>query len=270
MARQGSRKLPELESLEYFLLLLGLVATVVLSLAAAIWRAPVTWLMPGIFLALYMILRVLVPLRGAEPKLRDFHRQIVMLERRLDALQISLAATPVEYHLDNNEFYGNLAERVRSSAQHRLELTYFRHTPPTAFTQEKSRHYFQSVLDWAEEEHSRCVRRVIGVHSDEMRTWVHKHWQETRNTANYEARIIEYGGKPDMFNMALIDDRSVYLAFSGPTNQSMSGLSIDDPRACQYFSRYYDQNWALAEPLSEWVVRNPVAKQGRRLHRGNA
>jgi hypothetical protein len=55
--------------------------------------------------------------------------------------------------------------------------------------------------------------------------------------------------------MALIDDRHVYLAFSGPTDQSMSGLDIDDARACQYFTRYYDQNWAIAEPLADWVAR---------------
>ena len=99
------------------------------------------------------------------------------------------------------------------------------------------------------------MRRIIGVHTDRMRKWSYEHWAETRGTPNYEARIVEYLGKPDMFNMALIDDRYVYLAFSGPTDQSMSGLDIDDARACQYFTRYYVQNWATAEPLADWVAR---------------
>ena len=129
------------------------------------------------------------------------------------------------------------------SAQHKLDVTYVRRIPPTAFSQEKSQRYFKSILDWANEEQARTVRRIIGVHNDEMRKWAYKHWQETRRIPSYEARVLEYEGKLDMLNMALIDERFVYLAFSGSTNQSMSGLSIDDKRACQYFTHYYDQNW---------------------------
>jgi hypothetical protein len=204
-----------------------------------------------------MILRVLVPLRGAEPKVREFSNQIVVLERRLDALQISLAATPVEYHVDNDEFYGKLTERVMHGAEHRIDVTYLRKVPPSAFAQEKSRKYFQTILEWAGDDPSRVVRRIIGVHTEAMREWAHQHWLETRNIANYEARIVDYQARPDMLNMALIDDRLVYLAFSGRTDQSMSGMSIDDSRACQYFTLYYDQNWASAVPLAEWVARNP-------------
>jgi hypothetical protein len=253
--RRKERKLPELDSIEYLLLLVGLVAMVAFSFISAIYAFSVAWLMPIIFLALYMILRVLVPLRAAEPRVRDFRDQIAALERRLDALQISLSATPVQYHMDNSEFYGNLTERVRNTARTRVDVTYFRKVPPSAFAQEKSQRYFQSLLEWAREDPSRIVRRIIGVHNARMREWACEHWAETRGTLNYEARVIEYQDKPDMFNMALIDDRHVYLAFSGPTDQSMSGLDIDDARACQYFTRFYDQNWAMAEPLADWVAR---------------
>jgi type IV secretory pathway component VirB8 len=75
------------------LLLVGLIAMVAFSFVSAVYAFSVAWLMPIIFLALYMILRVLVPLRGAEPKVRDFRDQIAALERRLDALQISMSAT---------------------------------------------------------------------------------------------------------------------------------------------------------------------------------
>ncbi|MGO8896601.1 MAG: hypothetical protein ACLP8X_20925 [Streptosporangiaceae bacterium] len=264
MVGRSPRKLPELDNLEYFFLFAGLIAAVVFSLAAAIWRFPIAWLLPAIFLALYMILRVLVPLRNAQPILQDFHNQIAALRGQLDVLQISLGATPVEYHIDNNEFYGKLTERIMNSAQHKLDVTYVRRIPPTAFTQEKSQHYFKSILDWANEEHARTVRRIIGVHNEEMRKWAYKHWQDTRQISNYEARILEYEGKLDMLNMALIDERFVYLAFSGSTNQSMSGLSIDDKRACQYFSHYYDQNWANAEPLAQWASRYSSANVSRR------
>lgn len=260
MEQRRLRRLPELDSLEYFLLLAGLIVMVVFSFVSAVYAFSVAWLMPIIFLALYMILRVLVPLRGAEPKVRDFHDQIAALERRLDALQLSLSATPVQYLVDNNEFYGNLTERVRNAARTRVDVTYFRKAPPSAFAQEKSQQYFRSLLEWAGEDPSRIVRRIIGVHNDGMRKWAYKHWAETRGTPNYEARIVEYLGKPDMFNMALIDDRHVYLAFSGPTDQSMSGLDIDDVRACQYFTRYYDQNWAIAEPLADWVARTRASR----------
>ncbi len=260
MDNRRPRRLPELDSLEYLLLLAGMLVMVAFSLVSAVYAFSVAWLMPIIFLALYMILRVLVPLRAAEPKVRDFRDQIAALGRRLDALQISLSATPVQYHIDNNEFYGNLTERVRNTACTRVDVTYFRKVPPSAFAQEKSQQYFRSLLEWAGENPSRIVRRVIGVHNDKMRKWAYEHWAETNGTPNYEARIIEYQGKPDMFNMALIDDRYVYLAFSGPTDQSMSGLDIDDARACHYFTRYYDQNWTIAEPLADWVARTRAAR----------
>jgi hypothetical protein len=264
MPKRSGRRLPELENVEYFLLLAGLVVTVGFSLVSAIWDLPVTWEIPVILLALYMILRVLVPLRGAEPKVREFQDQIVALEHRLDALQISLSATPVEYHVDNSQFYGDLTARVMHVARHRIDVTYFRKVPPSAFAEAKSREYFQAILAWAEADPSRIVRRIIGVHTDQMRDWARQHWRETKGIANYEARVIEYKGKPDMLNIALIDDRLVYLAFSGPTDQSMSGMGIDDSRACQYFTRYYDQNWASAEPLADWVTHNPGRQHAQR------
>jgi hypothetical protein len=260
MDKRKSRRLPELDSLEYSVLLVGLIVMVAFSFVSAVYAFSVAWVMPIIFLALYMILRVLVPLRGAEPRVRAFRDQIAALERRFDALQISLSATPVQYHIDNDEFYGNLAERVQNTARTRVDVTYFRTVPPSAFAQEKSKQYFRSLLEWAGEDPSRIVRRIIGVHSDSMRTWACQHLAETRDTPNYEARIVEYLGKPDMLNIALIDDRYVYLAFSGPTDQSMSGLDIDDARACQYFSRYYEQNWAIAERLADWVARTTAPR----------
>ncbi len=164
MVGRSPRKLPELDNLEYFFLFAGLIAAVVFSLAAAIWRFPIAWLLPAIFLALYMILRVLVPLRNAQPVLQDFHNQIAALRGQLDALQISLGATPVEYHIDNNEFYGKLTERIMNSAQHRLDVTYVRRIPPTAFTQEKSQRYFKSILVLQSLFHGECsgvTRSVI-------------------------------------------------------------------------------------------------------------
>src|SRR5690348_13135434 len=146
MADKSRRRLPELESLEYFILLAGLLVVVAFSFVAAILSIPIAWLLPVIFLALYMMMRVLIPLRNAEPTLRDFRDQIVVLQHRLDALQISLGATPVEYHVNNNEFYGNLTERIINGAQHRIDVTYFRNTPPTTFSQEKSKRYFNSLI----------------------------------------------------------------------------------------------------------------------------
>jgi hypothetical protein len=93
MDKRRPRRLPELDSVEYFLLLVGLVVMVAFSFVSAVYAVSVAWLMPIIFLALYMILRVLIPLRGAEPRVRGFRDQIAALERRLDALQISLSAT---------------------------------------------------------------------------------------------------------------------------------------------------------------------------------
>jgi hypothetical protein len=81
--KRRARRLPGLDSLEYSVLLVGLIVMVAFSFVSAVYAFSVASVMPIIFLALYMILRVLVPLRGAEPRVRDFRDQIAALERRL-------------------------------------------------------------------------------------------------------------------------------------------------------------------------------------------
>lgn len=125
--------------------------------------------------------------------------------------------------------------------------------PPTAFVQKEAKRYFASVLNWAKSDPSRCVRRVICVNSPEMREWVHRHHAETRQIANYEARIVEWATNADLLNMAIIDERIVFLAFSGATDQAIRGMSIRDAGVAKYFTDFFNQHWQAATRLTAWV-----------------
>lgn len=232
---------PSLEGLERTLLLLGLIATVAFSVASAVWAFPATWLMPFIFITLFMILRT-----------------ALQSNRTLEDLQ--RPSTPVSYFSDNREFYGDLAKHVASTAKYKLAVSYFRGSPPTNFTQDEAKDYFAEVLSWAKDNPSRAVRRIICVDTDEMRTWIDQHLDETAGIANYEARIISGLGNIDLLNVAILDNHLVYLAFSGPTGQHMSGMSMEGPRACEYFKEYYDKVWSNAKPMKDWIEEHPVTR----------
>lgn len=83
------------------------------------------------------------------------------------------------------------------------------------------------------------------------------HDAETSGVRNYEVRVLDWHVRADSLNMCIIDadteDATVFLAFSGETEQEMTGLRIRGSRAVAYFARYYNQLWNEAEPLPEFV-----------------
>lgn len=148
-----------------------LVACLILaggSVVGAIFDwSPVVYL-PFIFLALYAILRILLPLRGLRETLRQTQVELAEMQDRL----LDHECVDFRRYENNAELYGALAEVVSSEARNQIDTWYVRRVPPTAFVQKEAKRYFASVLNWAKSDPSRCVRRVICVNSPEMREWV--------------------------------------------------------------------------------------------------
>ncbi len=92
-----------------------------------------------------------------------------------------------------------------------------------------------------------------------MRQWARLHCDETSRIPNYEARVVEWSVKVDALNMAVIDDSTVFLAFSGETEQAMRGLGLRNKDAVTYFNVYYNQMWAAATPLREYLEASSAA-----------
>jgi hypothetical protein len=153
---------------------------------------------------------------------------------------------------DNEEFYSTTAEHV-VLARRRILLTYIRQFPPPHYTSHAAASYFQTVLDWAREPGARSVRRIINISNAEMREWAVRHLAETREIRNYEARALNLGLQADLVNMALIDDATTCLLFSGTAFQEVSGLKFDSPRILSHYRGHFEQLWATCVPLDTFL-----------------
>jgi transcriptional regulator with XRE-family HTH domain len=157
------------------------------------------------------------------------------------------------WYLDNEQFYLNAAERVRA-ARSRILVTYVRRRPPDHYTSEAAAAYFKAVLDWARQPGARSVRRIIGIPNNEMRDWAIQHYEETRDIRNYDARVVRWGLEADGINMALFDDSTAFLAFSGVASQELSGFRVDSVEFLRYFVGYFDQLWACGTALEQYAT----------------
>ncbi|MFE4369119.1 helix-turn-helix domain-containing protein [Streptomyces sp. NPDC056835] len=170
------------------------------------------------------------------------------------------AMLAARWYRNNREFYEAASERVRQ-ARSEIRVTYTRRYPPTQYTTRASAEYFASILGWAGEDSDdeRCVRRVIGVPEHggspdkDMLSWARQHYKDSKHILNYEANVLRWTASADGLNMALIDDRVVFLAFSGGPRQKLNGLSIEDPTFMSYFTAYFDQLWAALQPLGTYL-----------------
>ncbi|ADG89025.1 hypothetical protein TBS_13190 [Thermobispora bispora] len=238
-----------LDRVEERLILATCLVLAGVSVVGAIFEWPPAVYQPITFLALYAVLRILLPLRETPEELRQARMELAELKERL----LNHECVDFRCYESSAEFYGALTEVVNSEARRQIDAWYVRKVPPTKFVQKAAKRYFSSVLQWAKNDPSRSVRRLICVHSPEMREWARRHHADTRKIANYEARIVEWAIKADLLNMAVIDQRIVFLAFSGATDQVVRGVSIRDARVAKEFTDLFTQHWAAATRLSDWV-----------------
>ncbi|MGV9309681.1 hypothetical protein ACWDLG_40490 [Nonomuraea sp. NPDC003727] len=210
------------------------------SVLGAVFDWPPAAFLPLIFVALYAILRCLLPLRG--------------MDRTLEKLA-NHQCTEFRRYKNNAEFYSALRTAILRGAENQLDVWYVRQAPPSTLAQKEAKQYFDAVLDWAGGNSSRSVRRLICVNSDAMRKWAMTHFDQTCEVQNYEAHVVEWDIKADLLNMAIVDERVVFLAFSGGTEQVIRGMSMEDPEAAKYFTDYFNQHWHKSETLRTWVAR---------------
>ncbi|MEU0567402.1 hypothetical protein ABZ297_18735 [Nonomuraea sp. NPDC005983] len=242
-----------LDPIEDRVILLICVIVVGASVVGAVYNWPPTVLLPLIFVALYAILRSLLPLRGMHQTLQQTRAELTAVRRELAGP--GHQCTEFRRYANNREFYSALRAAILDSAENQLDVWYVRQAPPTTLAQKEARQYFDAVLRWAKDNSSRSARRLICVNSDHMRRWAVEHYRQTRTVPNYEAHVVEWDLKADLLNMAIVDERLVFLAFSGGTNQVIRGMSMDDPEAAKYFTDYFNQHWLTSVPLRTWIDR---------------
>lgn len=239
-----------LDKMEDRFILVSCLVIVGASVVGAIYDWPLTVQLPLIFLALYAILRNLLPLRGTYDVVRQIQSELAEVRAEMAGHQ----CMRFRHYNNNAEFYSALSEALLASAEYRLDVWYVRIAPPTTFAQKEAKRYFDSVLAWARANPSRTVRRLICVNSPAMSQWARNHHTQTKRVRNYEAHVVEWDIQADLLNMAIVDEKLVFLAFSGQTDQVIRGMSMDDAESAKYFSHFFDQHWATSKRLSEWAT----------------
>jgi hypothetical protein len=236
VAREGGvmvRRM-DLQSLEDRLTEGFLIGAVVASIVLNIVGLDPKWYLPAIFLALYGIFRMV-------------------------ATQYKQSAVTSAFYPNTSEFYASMQRRMQS-AQSYIWATYVRLVPPPGFNSAEANSYFQYGLDWARRNPDREFGRIVAAPAgNEMRTWLLQHHADTKSINNYLVRVVPYVGRIDGINMAVIDDKIVFLALSGE-GQRMTGHSIETSGLVQAFKEYYITWWDVAEPLESFVSRITSAR----------
>jgi hypothetical protein len=91
-----------------------------------------------------------------------------------------------------------------------------------------------------------------------MEDWLRAHHLETQDIHNYHVRVVVADMGVDAVNMAVVDDRAVFLLLTAD-GSFMSGHSMETAEAVNAFRDYYSSWWSTAEPLSEYLRRTEPA-----------
>ena len=154
---------------------------------------------------------------------------------------------------NSKDFYDNL-DRARDQATSTLDLTHIRDSPPADYGHGTSA-FFDRVVDWCSVE-GRSVRRIISVRSPAMYDWALELDAKTRDLPQFRIRVIDWAIDAPAMNMAIVDEKAVYLALTGSTLERTKGLGIEDETATQYFTDYYDNLWRNSVDLRQWLAEN--------------
>jgi hypothetical protein len=216
-----------LRSLEERLILGSLVVAAATSVVLNFVGIDPKWYVPGMFVALYAILRAVGDLREEAPRTEQMLYHTVSV------------------------FYSDAIRRMRAAESH-IWVTQVRRVPPESGSTEDAS-YFRGTIEWAQKHPDREFRRIIGVsNSESIAAWLKQHHEETENVRNYKVRIIPLSGMNDEIGIAIIDQKTVRLALSGDGTSMMEHV-LKAPEAIRTFREYYIQKWEQAETIPEYL-----------------
>jgi hypothetical protein len=201
-------------------------------------KVPASWNTPVVLFALYAIVKLV----GSLP---EIHTDVRFLRE--------VADVRVQRMPNVKDFYDNL-ERAVDQATATLDLTHIRDSPPADFGAGAG-DFFNEVVRWCGTE-GRSARRIISVQSPAMYDWAQELAARTEHLPQFRVRVIDWSIAAPAMNMAIIDEKAVYLALTGSTLERTRGLGIEDQTATQYFTDYYENLWDCGKDLRVWLDEN--------------
>lgn len=153
-----------------------------------------------------------------------------------------------------NQMYSEL-NRAVDSATSSLDLTHIRDQRPEAFGEEAEK-YNARITVWLKEAPGRSVRRIISANHPDMQAWAKDLLTEVKVTPGYHVKVVDWSINAPAPNLAIIDQRLVFLALSGDLPERTKGFVVEDPTTAEYFTDYYAGLWNAANDLEEYVKKN--------------
>lgn len=224
-------------------LLLTFAASLVLPMLAqfADWDIAALWGIPVVLAALFTITKIVRPLPMIQKDVRYLREIANVGVQRMPTVR---------------DFYEGLILGLQEAAS-TIDLTHIRDEPPRDFGPSAG-DFFSRLVKWCQAEDGRSIRRLIAVKSPAMHAWAQELAEETQDIPQFEIRVVAWSSEFPALNMAIIDEKAVYLALTGSTVQRTRGLAIEDSTTAQYFRDYYENIWQSAVDLHDWLATTTV------------
>lgn len=229
-----SRRIQELENRVLYAALVVLLGA---SIASAALHVNAAWQSPLIFLALLAILRLVTPVD-------EIHQDVKYL-RDLAGLSVQTYPTVDAYYID--------LRHAVNEATVSLDLTHIRNQAPPEFVGREPSEYFKQVRDWVGASDSRSIRRIISIKNAEMLTWAKQLAEEIEGIPRYRVSVLDWSIESPAINLAIVDQRVVFMAITGETIERTRGIAVEDEHVAAYFVEYYNTLWREAQPLQKFL-----------------
>jgi len=168
------------------------------------------------------------------------------IRERIEKIELASHRAGFSKYRNTREFYQAL-ENAMKNAKHELLLTHIRLDPPAKFTEGEE--YYGLVEKWATDHPEGVVKRISTNTPEKMKEWASQQQVRAKRQSNYYFRVIEWSNQFSHINMAIIDEKTVYIAISGDTAEETSGLETSDSEIVGNFKKYFNIMWSHATRL---------------------
>jgi hypothetical protein len=252
------------ERLELMVVSAVVVVLAVLALVDAVVDfVPQEVLTSGIFVALLAVLRMCTRMYAVDARTKALVESTERLEHRstrLDATLADVAGAITGPHVTTypnaHAFYADMGAALRG-AEMRLDLTHIRAETPKDFGAAADG-WFDEVREWLAVHPARSARRVISSTSPDVVAWAEQTQRELHGL-NFYIEVIPWPLSIPAVNIAIIDEKRVFIALPGATPQSSPGLASEDPLTVGHFLESFNAMWNEGVLLDTWLARESPA-----------
>jgi hypothetical protein len=181
-------------------------------------------------------------------------RRADTIDKTANTIHSFISAPEVRTYPNAAEFYRamNSALRVSKSS---LDLTHIRTETPSDFGAAADG-WFDNVRQWVENDDARSARRVIASTSQDVVAWATQMNRELGEVPFYVA-LTPWPLSIPAVNIAIFDEKRVFVSLPGPTAQRSPGFETTDPLTVRHFIGSFEALWNAqqTEPLKDWLTR---------------